>query len=194
MKTDLDYLAAFESAGYPNNEMIQFSPSAARESLPMDVAHYLETIGFPDFATPHLFFGEFEDGQTLPTLYDWNWRKYEAPPGLENFVVLGLDDREDPICIEIDSGEVVTFQQAEGYKRSFMNSSVWKCAEVLIAFGRFMDMAIEIDPSYDFESRVYPVSLVDLFSTQLRNIDDRAYERGTFWRRRLDLLYERTKT
>ena len=45
-------------------------------SLSNDTLVFLTQTGIPTYAAPHFYFGDF-DGQFLPLLNDWTWRKQQ---------------------------------------------------------------------------------------------------------------------
>lgn len=114
------------------NSISRFSKNTLEEySLSPSTNQFLQVVGLPTWTSPHLHFGDY-DGVSLPRLKDWPRLDGFTPAStLSNFLVLGSNEDDDPICInEIDEA-IYIIDLDQDFEAKFMNSSALQLAAIL---------------------------------------------------------------
>jgi hypothetical protein len=145
----------------------------------------LNSVGFPGFVSPHLYFGEFDDGELFPILSSWSWRgDWEGDIGsaITNFskcCVIGSGQNGEPIVLMPNENTIYQISH-DGSSLIYINSDLSKLYATLDAFIYMVDEAIKPDSEILNEKRVNP-TLIDSFKAKLKKIDSVAYLQHTLW-------------
>ncbi len=153
-------------------------------NIPKDCVGFLEKIGLPEWAAPHLNFGYFEEEEWLPKLNDWSWKKVEPPINITSYVI-GTDENEDPICI-LEKGIICLFEQIDDYKQIFINNCIYSLLKTLLVYQKMINDSI----NYAKNSEIKNVSkeLIEECYRIISIIDSNALKKGTFWQKKFDYL------
>ena len=154
--------------------LVPFIPNSLDGSdLPARTKAFLETTGLPRRAGPYLV---FYGGQPFRVSEQWNQDSANF-----RFWAIGSDGYGSPIAVEEPTGEVVLLDHDCGFKRVFMNSSVAKLGEFLLAYRSFVFSVIDRWGSNALLEGRYALQPLQKFATQLAVIDPPAMEEGCWW-------------
>lgn len=133
--------------------------------VPDDARAFLTTTGLPRSAAPFLAFDSLAEGLRLvKDIYGRN-----SSPTVATYSVIGTDGAGNPICLN-EQGHVILVDHEDMDTTTFMNSSVQRLAECLLAARAIYDMD-------DLPRK----TLAGMFVKQIQSIDPPAMEEGSFW-------------
>jgi hypothetical protein len=153
-------------------------------SLKQPTKKFLNIIGLPERAAPHLYFGDFGE-KLLPRLSEHPWLKHNPPKELKSMVVIGSDGDENPICIIERSEEIVIFNQEKSFEKIFMNSSVLQLAGAVNDFKALVDQTIASQGDWAFVEYHIPSEAIKKFETALAKQDPAALGENTYWAKKI---------
>lgn len=163
------------------NKSIEFTnvdePSVKGRQLANENRASLIRYGFLDWVSPHLYFGEFEENELLPTLKSWSWlddwktNKEQALEKYGEYLVVGSGPDEEPIVLEPNKAPMYLLSNTLELK--LINSSYEKAVLTASAFMDMIDKAIELD-SDSVQNRTISEDLIEGFISDLNNIDSKA--------------------
>jgi hypothetical protein len=164
-----------------NKSISRFSKGSLEHySIASSTKEFLRLIGLPAWASPHLYFGDFE-GVSLPRLQEWPWLSGTPNESSSNFIVIGCSGEDNPICINEANEEVYVLDQDQDFALVFMNSSALHLAAVLDSHAAMIEEAILTSGNeVGIENRI-PESLINAFEKELHELDPAARAEGTFW-------------
>ena len=141
--------------------------------------------GLPGFVSPHLYFGDFEDGQFLPPLSCWSWASdwkgniRIANQHFSDFRVIGSGQESEPIVFKPNESSLYQISD-DGMSLMYVNESLYKLLLTLDAFLDLVDQAIVKDKQVLLNRRVDPI-LVTSFITRLKSLDPIASANTSLW-------------
>lgn len=156
------------------NGVVPF-PVEAVSSLPIAAADadWLTNVGLPRSAAPFLGFGgEFEIN--IPTAAEL-WRLNDGG----RFRVIGSNGSGDPIAVDTaTNGEVVYLNHDSAFQRVFINSSVTKLAEALLAYHRLIAESKAANGTEAYLDGNVPPEALRKFVSLVTSLDPPALESG----------------
>jgi hypothetical protein len=177
MVTPDEFRAAFAEDG-----VVAF-PASAVSLLPIAAsdADWLREVGLPRSAAPFLSFAD-NDEINIPTVTDlWGVR------GFSQYRVIGANGNGDPIAIDTANGEIVYLNHDNAFQRVFINSSVIKLAEALLACYRLIAEAQAANGHEAFLDGDIPPESLSKFLSLLETVDPVALKSG-MWTDELERL------
>lgn len=157
--------------------------------LSNDALVFLAQTGIPTYAAPHLYFGEFDDGQFLPLLKDWSWRKqaYENEP---KAWVIGCAPDESPVCI-MENGQIFIYRTSRD--RQLLNNSLPQLIGALVVYAIMVDKTVSERGDDAFMTNDIPEHLIDEFEKELLVVDGDCCMTSSFWSNELHRLRKQSK-
>lgn len=145
----------------------------------------LINVGLPGFVSPHLYFGDFDEQQILPSLSTWSWASewkgniQKAIECYEDFYVIGCGQNSEPILLKASEDSIYQVQ-SNGEDLIFVNSNLNKLYASLDAFLNMIDEALLNDANALLEQRLSKAHL-SKFEKQLAQIDLPATDDNALW-------------
>ena len=134
----------------------------------------LSTYGFLGWVAPHLYFGEFGDGEVFPALKNWSWKadwhvdlKLDDSE-FDSWLVFGSGPDNQPIIIKPFSSAIYLLSSSLELK--VLNSNIKNLIDTSSAFADMISDAIRLD-SDSFTAKRIPVKLVDTFIAKFKIIE-----------------------
>lgn len=149
-----------------------------------DVKNFLTIGGLPVSPAPYL---EFTSSQSLLRPLT---TVFTVPVALQKYWYLGSTSSGNPICITEKKENIVFLNHGDTYNEGFINTSISQFAESLLAYSKMIDQAIEMNGEDAFIDNEIPVTVIDWLQTELRRIDAKSVEKGSFWFTEIENLYE----
>jgi len=172
------------------NDGIATFLSEAVSSLPIGIedADWLTNVGLPRSAAPFLSFGSNHE-INIPTLKEL-WGVSDG----SRYRVIGSNGSGDPIAIDTEAnGAIVYLNHDNAFQRVFINSSVTKLAEVVLAYRQLIVEALAAGgPEAYLDGKVPPESL-QRFVSIVTTLDPPAIESG-MWVEEIEELQGRAET
>ena len=146
---------------------------------------YLLNDGFLGWVSPHLYFGEFENAQLLPTLANWSWLKdWGADKALAlemygNFLVVGSGPDNEPLVTKPNESPI--FMVSSSLELLLLNTNLRCLTATASAFLDMVDKAYEIDPSSIQHCKI-PPHLINGFVTAFTAADEQATSQSIWLR------------
>ena len=169
---------------WPDSELVKFTEDQLKAlNLNDECSNLLITTGLPENAAPFLSFET--NVSSIKDNYQFSGNN------LENVFQIGSDGSGDPVCIDSNNqNQIVICDHENGFKSSFMNSSLLDLFKFLTIMKEFVEHLISErgEDAYmdcDFTDEEHS----DL-ENQYKNLDPKSVETGTFWRNELDRLLE----
>ena len=175
MATPEEFRAAFAQDG-----LVTF-PAAAVSSLPIAAADadWLMRVGLPRSTAPFLDFGSKHE-INIPTVTEL-WGVKEC----SQYRAIGSNGSGDPVAIDTASGEIVYLNHDNAFQRVFINSSVTRLAEALLAYHRLIAEAQAANGPEAFLDGNVPPSSLSRFVSLLETLDPAALKSG-MWAEELE--------
>ncbi len=145
-------------------------------ALAHDTLTFLTQTGIPTYAAPNFYFGDF-DGQFLPLLNDWPWRKQQYENDLKAWVV-GCAPDESPVCI-LENEQLFIYKTSQD--KQLLNNSLPQLIGVLVAYATMVDKAMSECGDDVFINNTIPEHLIVELEKQLPIIDDGCCANSCFW-------------
>jgi hypothetical protein len=148
---------------------------------------FLVECGMPETCTPMLCFDNWGK-KTIPSLKNSFHRDFEW---LDDYIHIGDNNSGDPICIDLNNNAIVYLNHDNNFKISFINSSVEKLSECIIAYTNFFEQ-INTSNNSDSLNPKFEDEDFEKLKKQLLDIDEQCLKEGAMWRGDIDyLLWER---
>lgn len=163
---------------------------SAIEELPLkpDTKSFLAVCGLPVAASPFLTFVIDTDDvysriDYLPNQYDHLGKEFGE------FVVIGSDGEANPIVIDTASNDMIMWLDHEdSFNKRYMNSSISKLAEFLLAYRDFNEMLLkENGEDAVIDSNFSDYQLKTLKDRWMK-IDAEALKEGSYWITEIETL------
>ena len=149
-----------------------------------DTLTFLTRTGIPTYAAPHFYFGDF-DGQFLPFLCDWPWRKHSCERNLKARVIGSAPD-ESPVCI-MENEQLFIYKTSRN--KQLLNNSLPQAIGVFCAYAVMIDKAIAgCGDDVITADKIIPKGLIAEFEGKLFSIDPNACRMASFWTEELHRL------
>ena len=162
-------------------DMIKFPKEGFSETaLTYSTQQFLESVGLPDWAAPHLHFGEFDEGEWLPRLKNWSWQNREIPEIISQKIVLG--SQESPICFDLNE-IIVIFDQENEYQKIYMNENVVSLLNSLTIFQKMILIEIDLKGRDVFRNKNICKALATECLQLIGTFDKDATKANSFWYR-----------
>ncbi|MBQ7774343.1 MAG: SUKH-4 family immunity protein [Lachnospiraceae bacterium] len=140
-------------------------------NLPEDVKDFLIEAGLPSDAAPFLNFeSSAKKGATKLGLFGKK-RKY---------IYFGYTEAGDKICVLEETGHVLCINHEDG-SEIFINSSILKLAECLLAYSEFIDEINKVNGRRAFLEGIATEEQLEKITSRLNNIDGNALNDKSFW-------------
>ncbi len=154
-------------------------------SIPEDSKLFLIEAGLPSSAAPFLSFGPVSVEKPLISAS----RLWGLPESFSCYRVIGSTGFGDSICIdESENGIIIYLDHEVGFKKIFINSSVMKLAESLLAYRHFVERTIKERGQDAYLEFDIPIDLRKWIINEMRKIDILAVNEGCFWKNELNVL------
>jgi hypothetical protein len=112
---------------------------------------FLTTVGLPKSAAPSVNFGISEN-----RLLNVNQHYGMKSGKLDNFLVIGHNGSGDPICIDVASGDEITYLNHDNsFQQIWINSSAWQLSHSLLVYKIFYTSLINLVDVNDFSLRKF---------------------------------------
>jgi hypothetical protein len=153
---------------------------------------FLLKNGFLGWVSPHLYFGDFEDGQVLPKLENWSWLndwKTDKVLALDMFsglVVVGSGPNDEPLVTKPNESPI--YLVSSDLELVLLNSSLEYLTGTASAFLDMVDLAHEIDPN-SIQNCSIPKELINCFISRFKTLDGLATNKS-IW---VEWAHERSK-
>ena len=153
---------------------------------------YLLNDGFLGWVSPHLYFGEFENGQLLPTLANWSWLddwdadKVLALEKYGDFLVVGSGPDNEPLVTKPNESPI--FMLTSNLELLLLNTNLSCLTATASAFLDMVDKAYDIDPG-SIQQCTIPADLITGFIIAFTAVEEQAAGQS-IW---LTWAYERSK-
>jgi hypothetical protein len=180
MVTAEEFREAFASDG-----VVTFPTAAVSYlSLAPSDADWLTKVGLPRSAAPFLGFGEAHE-INMPTVSElWDVKD------CSQYRAIGSNGSGDPIAIDTATGEIVYLNHDNAFERVFINSSVTKLAELLLAYHRLIEEAQAANGPEAFLDGNVPPDTLSKFVALAETVDPAALKSG-MWAEELEQLKDR---
>jgi hypothetical protein len=158
------------------------------KGLNENTVDFLSIIGLPISAAPFLDFAHIKEYRELQSIYmNYNTGEFEH----KQLLSVGADGAGDPICIDLKNDcRIVALNHEEGFKPSFMNSSVMELFQFLTIYKAFVKEVILTNGEDAFlDSNFTDEQYEDLKNT-MEELDRKALVRDAFWTQELELLLD----
>ena len=169
-------------------ELVAFPPDALTGVRVRPAARiFLRDVGLPRSAAPYLDFRSPQQSP-LPTASEI-WR---LPDSFAHYRVIGSNGFGDPVCIDEDEeGSIVYLNHDNGFARVFVNSSVPKLAECLLAFRALVRESQSCNGPDAYLDGDIPNDLLDAFVETLKAVDGVALYDDSLWEAEVTNAYKR---
>ncbi len=145
--------------------------------------YFIQETGFLGWVSPHLYFGDFENGQLLPRLENWSWIdewKTDKKLAIEKFgsmLVVGSGPDSEPLLMV--PGESPIYMLSSSLELLFLNTNLQNLTATASAFLDMIDSALE--QTHDAVQKcIIPVVLVNKFISTYKSIEKLA-ESNNLW-------------
>lgn len=160
----------------PNIEFIRYESKAIDDSpLSNENLSTTKKHGFLGWVSPHLYFGDFNDGQLLPRLKNWSWIedwKADKELALEKYgdmVVIGSGPDNEPIVLNPNQSPVYIL--SSNLELVSLASNLESLVAIASAFMDMVDKAFALDPDA-IQNCCIPIELVNEFVSILKTVED----------------------
>jgi hypothetical protein len=148
---------------------------------------FLVECGMPATCAPMLCFDNWGK-KTIPSLKNSFYRDFDW---FDDYIHIGDNNSGDPICIDLNNNTIVYLNHDNNFEISFINSSVEKLSECIIAYTNFFEQINTSNNSDSLNTKLEEKDFEKL-KQQLLDIDKQCLKEGAMWKGELDyLLWER---
>jgi hypothetical protein len=145
----------------------------------------LMEFGVPGFVAPHLFFGEFCDGEFLPSLSEWSWANdWEgnidiARKKFDQFYVFGSGQNSEPIVVQHNKSPIYQID-VKGLHHTLLNSSIMQLYTCLDVIATIVDDVLLQEKDKAFED-VVTAEILKSIRYKIESIDSDAMQKNSVW-------------
>lgn len=154
--------------------------------LPKEAKDFLIESGLPESAPPYLNFESPANGGATKLTEKFSLNSYK-----EKYIYLGFTGAGDSICVNEESGEVISLDHENEKDDMFVNSSIPQLAECLLEYSEFVKKIKDINGRRAFLERNATEELIGWITNRIEEIDAQALSDGCFWREELDYYNKR---
>ncbi len=175
-----DFINQWNAPGFDESSRLNVYSALSLQTLPIppESLEFLTLAGLPDSAAPFLSFGASHT-HTLPSVAD----TWSQPPDFDRFRIIGSNSSGDPICIDLlTNAAVVYLNHDDAFDRIFMNTSVDRLAECLLAFRELVNQTNARNGAEAYLSGNVPKDILQRCIHRLTSTAPSAMAPGCSWR------------